>query len=184
MRAASLGRALGLACPLLLAPVLWFPWRWPVLTVVALVALALAAGVICLDARKTVRSGLEAPLLYVLLATSVATIPIVNWRLGMPKVLGIAAGAVTLLGMRSHVVSRRRLNWAVTGLACLTLALAGVGLVGTEGQLGRAGDAGWPEGVMGSGAVHAARLRLHGNWARSVQPGVARALRAVFGGAG
>jgi putative inorganic carbon (HCO3(-)) transporter len=117
----------------LLVPVLWFPWRWPLLTLAALPLVALPL-LIPWPGRRT---GLEAPLAGVLVATCVATVPITDWQLGLPKVLGMALGAATLVAISNAVRSVAALDRAVLAIAGLAIALSGVGLVGAEWIVGK-----------------------------------------------
>ena len=121
-----------------LMPLFFFPWRWPALTLVALFAIPLAW---VLRWRRTgqltARTGMEAPLVYVLLATCLATVPITDWQLGLPKLLGMVLGAATMVAVSNTVTSRPALSRAVVAVAALALLLSGVGLVGVEWAIGK-----------------------------------------------
>lgn len=111
----------------------WNPGRWPGL---ALCALALIPLVWLATFRYrrwlSGRTGLEEPLVFVLLATCVATVPIVDWRLGAPKVMGMAVGAALVVAIGNAVRARQHLRWAITAASGLAFLIAGAGLTGTS----------------------------------------------------
>ena len=121
-----------IAVPLLL-PAFWFPFRWPLATFLALPVLPLlwvvrwrATG------RLVLRSGSEWPLVAVLITTCIATIPVFDAALAAPKVLGIALGAAALVALQNAAARRSVLDPALVALACLTIGLSLVGLIGSE----------------------------------------------------
>lgn len=122
---------------LALVPILWFPWRWPALTLAALMAVP-AVWLVgrLVGGRSAGRSRLEAPLFYVLLATALATLPIVDWQLGLPKVLGMVLGAAVLLAICRAVVTRQAVAGAVIGLTVLAASVVAVAFVGSEWKSG------------------------------------------------
>jgi putative inorganic carbon (hco3(-)) transporter len=134
-RVATLGPVAVLA---LVVPVMWFPWHLPLLTLLALPLIALSLPLSwSLHKHLSARSGLEAPLVYVLLATCLSTVPVTDGQLGLPKLLGMALGAATVVALGNTVASVVALDWAVLALAGTTIALSGVGLVGTEWIVGK-----------------------------------------------
>lgn len=113
-----------------LIPIWWFPWRWPLVTAMSLPAIP----VVWLWAWRstgqlTARTGIEPPLVYVFFATVVATIPIVDWELGLPKVLGMVTGAAFMLAVGQTVSSRRIVAGAIMVTAALVLVLITIGAI-------------------------------------------------------
>src|SRR5437867_3122360 len=81
------------AALMVVLPLFWFPARLPLLTLVALPVLPLVVVAALRSATPgVVRSGLERPLVVVLLATCLAAAPVADWQLGLPKLLGVAFG--------------------------------------------------------------------------------------------
>ena len=118
---------------LLLLPAFWFPFRWPLATLLALPVLPLlwvvrwrATG------RLVLRSGSEWPLVAVLITTCIATIPVFDAALSAPKILGIALGAAAFVALQNAVARRSVLNPALVAIACLAMGLSLIGLIGAE----------------------------------------------------
>jgi putative inorganic carbon (hco3(-)) transporter len=132
------GDLLLLALHLLLVPLVWFPWRWPPLTLLG-VALAIAGWAYRWRAARALvdTTALRRPLLCAVAATAVAAIPIGDWERGLPKVLGLVLGAALLALTTNIVISRDRLRWAIVLLACATLAIAAVGALGAVWPAGK-----------------------------------------------
>jgi len=129
---------LGLAALALLAPLFWFPWRWPCLTLAALAVIPVCWAAAWRSRGHFVsRGGLEAKLVFVLLATCVATIPIVDWQLGLPKVLGMALGIAMVTAVSNAISSHRGLGWALLALAGVALVLAALGAVSAQWVTGK-----------------------------------------------
>lgn len=108
----------------------WFPWRWPVATLAAFMVvplvcfLALRRGVSLVPSRSFTR-----PLLLLLLSTCLATIPIVDWRLGLPKVLGMVLGVFVFLVLGHILGSRRALAQGVLPWSVFTILFAVAGVM-------------------------------------------------------
>ncbi len=116
-----------------LVPVFWFPERWPTATVAGIaLTLGMWLGAWRLRQRLPIPSGVLRPLTFVLFATAVATTPVVDWSLSLPKVLGMILGSSVLLALTQTVRSPRALQLALSGLGLGSLALGVVGLVGVE----------------------------------------------------
>lgn len=121
-----------LALLAVLVPIFWFPLRMPILTLAVLPVLPMLWLIRVRTRRQLRPSGLEPPLVYVLLATCLASLPVFQPDLAVPKILGMALGAVTLVTVQNAVLSRAALDRAIMALAIVILGLAGFGLVGVE----------------------------------------------------
>jgi len=129
----------GYAALMLVLPLFWFPARLPLLTLAALPVLPLVVVAALRSATSgVVRSGLERPLMVVLLATCLAAAPVADWQLGLPKLLGMAFGAATLLVIVQTIRSRQALDLVLWLVALATLALSVVSLVAVEWTFGKA----------------------------------------------
>lgn len=114
-------------------PVFWFPFRVPALTVLAMALLPLSLVLAWrLRAHLTARTGLEPPLVYVLVAVCLACLPVTDWQLGLPKVLGMALGATLLIAIPNAVRTRSALRAARLLLALGTLLVAVGGLISSD----------------------------------------------------
>jgi putative inorganic carbon (HCO3(-)) transporter len=124
--------ALGLA-----TPIFWFPQRLPLLTGLALLVIPVSWLARLRAGRLGRRSGVELPLVGLLLATCLASVPVFDASLAAPKLLGVALGAAVLLLVVNSVNSAPALERAVRLLGLLTWALAGVGLLATDWTTGK-----------------------------------------------
>jgi putative inorganic carbon (hco3(-)) transporter len=121
-----------------LTPIFWFPWRWPLLTLAVLPIIPVLWVALWRSDRGHLRApGATVALLLVTLATCVATIPIADWRLGLPKVLGVAIGVAVVRATSRLVVTKQEVAVAVVVLACLSLVIVAAGALTTEWTSGK-----------------------------------------------
>jgi hypothetical protein len=116
-----------------LVPVFWFPWRVPILTLLALPLVPL----VWLFRRRRGKSiaaatGLEWPLVGLLLASCVSSMAVVDWQLGLPKLLGIALAAATFVTVSRSCATDGSVVWTLRGTALILLATVTIGLLGTD----------------------------------------------------
>lgn len=124
---------LHLAGLFLVAPAFWFPWKSPAITLLLLPVIpAIWLAAWYLRRRVVLTASLGWPLLCTLIASVVATTPVIDWQLGLPKVLGIALGASTLVAIPHVVTSRRAVPLMVMVLSANAALLVALGLFGVE----------------------------------------------------
>jgi O-antigen ligase len=117
----------------LMLPLIWFPFRWADLSAIPLLVLPSAWLVrLRTTGRIGAGTGLEGPLVWVLAFTCVTALPVSDWQLGLPKLLGMAYGAALLVATTNFIRSAADLEVALLAVAVVTLVLCSVGLVGTE----------------------------------------------------
>jgi O-antigen ligase len=109
-------------------PVFWFPQQAPLVT--GGISFLVAATWVTMIWRRrcTPPQGFELPLLAILSAVCLASIPVFDRSVALPKLLGIALGSCVLVKISDAVKSRRDLevSLSVTALAALLLAISGL----------------------------------------------------------
>ncbi len=116
-----------------LAGVLWFAPSWFSALGFPLLALLWWRRRRALGAAA--RTGLDGPVLVLLVLGVGALAPSVNLEISLPRLLGLWLGVALFLVVFDLLTSEKRLWLVVSGLAVLGLVLAVVGLVGTDWTL-------------------------------------------------
>ena len=115
------------------AAAFWFPQRLLLLTGIALVIVPVCWLVRRLrTGRLLVRGPVRLALLALLLATVLASLPVFDPGLALPKLLGIPLGVATLVLTANTVTSRRGMGRAMVLLAGASIVVAAVGLLATD----------------------------------------------------
>jgi O-antigen ligase len=121
-----------------LVPVFWFPFRWPILTLLALPVIPIL-WMLRLRRRDPLVAlpSVEWPLLGVLAATCLASTPDFDAALAAPKVLGMAIGAGFLVCIANAIRLPGDLDRCLTMMAIALLVLCAAGVVSSEWTLGK-----------------------------------------------
>ena len=129
------------ATPVVLAaliPVFWLPWRWPLLTLAALLAaLAWWLRACWSTSRAGGRTGLDLPLALLMTSVCVSCVAVTSWNLALAKVLGVVLGVFMVVTVTRTVRTREQLLRAHQVLMAISGVVAAVGLIGTQWKVGQ-----------------------------------------------
>ncbi len=121
---------LGLATPLLLFPGIWSPLG------VALIALTWACRWIAFG-HLSARTAMDAPILIMMIMTVVALMPSVAMDLSLNRMCIYLLGVALFYGMVNGLHTERHIHYTGIALVLLGLAVAVVGFLGTDWEIGK-----------------------------------------------